>query len=237
MPGLVDLKHLAAVQRIKVQVDDWFDRGYCKSFSQEGEDMILARYFERRSSGFYVDVGAHDPRRFSNTLLLYRLGWRGINIDATPGSMRRFRSARPRDINLEVAVGPTTGRATLTVFDEPALNTLDDATAQVHVSAGYTVRDRRLIEVRTLASILHEHVPQGQGIELFSVDVEGLDLEVLKSNDWSRFQPEVIAVESLRTAADRDKDTDVYLEAKGYRCFARTMNTCLYESRPRPGRG
>src|SRR5215510_10661697 len=61
------------------------------SFSQQGEDLILARLFEGQRRGFYVDVGAHHPRRFSNTFLLYRRGWRGLNIDAAPGSMRLFR--------------------------------------------------------------------------------------------------------------------------------------------------
>ena len=53
------------------------------SFSQEGEDLLIDRMFDGQSVGFYVDVGAHHPTRFSNTYLLYLRGWRGINIDAT----------------------------------------------------------------------------------------------------------------------------------------------------------
>src|SRR5829696_7661265 len=75
-----------------------------KSYSQEGEDLILERIFLEQKKGFYVDVGAHHPKRFSNTFLFYKLGWFGINIDAMPGSMSAFESARPRDINLEVAI-------------------------------------------------------------------------------------------------------------------------------------
>jgi len=53
--------------------------GYAlKSYSQEGEDMILRRIFERQSTGFYVDVGAHHPKRFSNTYFFYKKGWSGI---------------------------------------------------------------------------------------------------------------------------------------------------------------
>ncbi len=44
-----------------------FDIYAVKSYSQEGEDLILRRIFNDRASGFYVDVGAHHPRRFSNT--------------------------------------------------------------------------------------------------------------------------------------------------------------------------
>ena len=80
-----------------------------RCYSQEGEDMILQRMFGQRREGFFVDVGAHHPFRYSNTYLFYKKGWRGINIDATPGSMREFEKYRPADINLEVAVSQTPG--------------------------------------------------------------------------------------------------------------------------------
>ncbi len=82
-------------------------RGYMNpSYSIEGEDRIVRSLFwEKRDTGFYVDVGAHHPFRFSNTYLFYTQGWRGINIDATPGSMRAFKKHRPRDINLEIGIG------------------------------------------------------------------------------------------------------------------------------------
>ena len=73
-------------------------------YSQEGEDILLSRIFGEQTEGFYVDVGAHHPRRFSNTCFFYKRGWRGINIDALPGSMKVFQKLRPHDINLELAV-------------------------------------------------------------------------------------------------------------------------------------
>ena len=84
------------------------------SYSQEGEDLVLARYFAK-SSLIYVDVGAHHPTRYSNTYLFYSQGWRGINIDAMPGSMDAFRRDRPRDINIEALVS-TSKKPTIT-FD------------------------------------------------------------------------------------------------------------------------
>ena len=63
-----------------------FNRFNSKSYSQEGEDLILSRYFDGQREGFFIDVGAFHPIRFSNTYLFYRLGWSGINIEARPGS-------------------------------------------------------------------------------------------------------------------------------------------------------
>ncbi|MDD3051752.1 MAG: SAM-dependent methyltransferase, partial [Candidatus Cloacimonetes bacterium] len=48
-----------------------------KSYSQEGEDIILNRIFENQNRGFYVDVGANPPKRFSHTYLIYKKGWTG----------------------------------------------------------------------------------------------------------------------------------------------------------------
>jgi len=75
------------------------------SYSQNGEDRALWRYFEGQRDGFYVDIGAHHPFRFSNTYIFYKSGWRGINVDAMPNSMRAFRRYRKHDINIECAVG------------------------------------------------------------------------------------------------------------------------------------
>lgn len=81
--------------------DPWISHFY----SQEGEDMVLRKIFKNQKKGFYVDIGAHHPKRFSNTHLLYKKGWKGINIDVTPGSIKLFNQLRPRDTNLELGVG------------------------------------------------------------------------------------------------------------------------------------
>jgi hypothetical protein len=75
--------------------NNYFDGYAIKSYSQEGEDMILQRIFENQPCGFYVDVGAHHPKRFSNTYFFYKKGWRGINIEAMVGSRQLFNKMRP----------------------------------------------------------------------------------------------------------------------------------------------
>lgn len=108
--------------------NELFD-GFCvKSYSQEGEDLVLARIFEelRITKGFFVDIGAHHPARFSNTNYFYRRGWRGINVDALPGTKKLFQRKRPRDITIECGVGSQEGVLKYFVFNEPALNTFQN---------------------------------------------------------------------------------------------------------------
>jgi FkbM family methyltransferase len=199
------------------------------SFAQEGEDMILRRYFEGRGAGTYVDVGAHHPWRFSNTYWFYRHGWSGLNIDATPGSMDSFRRARPRDRNLEAAVAGVAGTMTFFSFDEPALNTFDPAAAQRAREAGYRVVEERTLRTTTLSELLHEHLP-GDRIDFLSVDVEGLDAEVLGSNDWDAFAPEVVLAETLGQALHEVQTSPVarILGEQGYELHSKTANTAIF---------
>ncbi len=105
----------------------FFDSYAIKSYSQEGEDMILQRILGDKKHGFYVDVGAHHPRRFSNTYLFYRRGWSGINIEPNPEAMNAFQVDRERDINLQFGIAEHAENLTYYFFDEPALNTFDAA--------------------------------------------------------------------------------------------------------------
>jgi FkbM family methyltransferase len=217
----------------------WFDIYAKKSYSQEGEDMLLDRFLEDRPTGFYIDVGAHHPRRFSNTYRLYCRGWRGLNIDANPGSMKLFQRIRPRDINIEAAVSATPQELTYYIFNEPALNTFSKNLAEARASEIYSIV--REIPVRTspLWQLFDQHVPADTRIDLLTVDVEGLDYDVLQSNDWTRYSPEFILVECLDAAMLEQASSDPvaqFLFGKHYAIVAKTMNTVLFSLR-RPDSG
>ena len=202
-------------------------------YSQEGEDLVLARLFEGRTTGFYVDVGAHHPARFSNTYLLYRKGWRGINIDAMPGAMAPFRRLRPDDINLEMMVSSDPTPRTFFLFDEPALNTASEEVLRMREAKSPQHRVIRTVTMtpKPLSLILSEHVPEGRRIDLMNIDVEGLDVEVLASNDWERFQPEVIVAEILSRSLDNVQESELYrfLAPRGYRLTAKLFNSAIFQ--------
>lgn len=122
-------------------MDNIYSFSNFSSFSQEGEDLILHRLFQdyehitkTKLEGFYIDVGAHHPIRFSNTFSFYVKGWSGINIDPTPGGMEAFRNIRPRDVNLELAVSDKKEKLKFYLFEEPALNTCDENIALLRVN-------------------------------------------------------------------------------------------------------
>jgi FkbM family methyltransferase len=202
-----------------------------RSYSQEGEDMILRRIFHEKPVGFYVDVGAHHPRRFSNTYYFYRRGWSGINIDATPGSMRLFRRWRPRDINLEMAIGSEEAELVFFMFNESALNTFDAALARSRDQGLYRIVREQRIPVQSLAAVLEAYLPAHRPIDFLSVDVEGMDLNVLQSHDWERVRPECVLVECFGVNLLDLARESVYqfMCERSYQAVAKTANTVIFK--------
>lgn len=205
------------------------------SYAQEGEDLVLARIMSslpagKDVSGFYVDIGAHHPVRFSNTYYFYRRGWRGINVDPMPGTATLFRRMRPKDITVECGIGAQAKSMTYYVFNESALNTFSEIEAQKKNQSSYRILRTTQIPVVTLEQMLDEHLPTGMSIDFMSIDTEGLDQEVVSSNDWSRYRPRVLLIEILNTGIEESihHPTAQLLRQHGYRVLAKTFNTFFF---------
>lgn len=204
-----------------------------QSYSQEGEDMILNRIFEGKKKGFYIDVGAHHPKRFSNTYFFYKQGWRGINIDAMPNSMNLFNKIRPRDINLEIAISSESKKLIYYEFNEPALNSFSEELSNNRDGLrDYKIINKLEITTHRLDDILknlQNEIPAE--IDFLSIDVEGLDFEVLQSLNFNVYKPKVILIEVLSSNLDgitKHKIAD-YLKKFDYELFAKTMNTVFFK--------
>lgn len=203
-----------------------------RSWSQEGEDLVLARIFESLNNGFYVDVGAHHPKRFSNTQLFYLRGWSGVNIDPLPGSMRLFDKLRPRDTNLEVGVASNAKLAEYFMFDEPALNGFSAGLSKSRDSDSSPFRliGSSRVQMFPLSTILNTYVGNRQ-IDFLSVDVEGSDLDVLRSNNWDAHRPRVVLAEALDFNLDKAAAAHPvysFMRSVGYTLFAKTLYTLFF---------
>jgi FkbM family methyltransferase len=203
------------------------------SWSQEGEDRILYRIFEQQSVGFYVDVGAHHPKRFSNTYFFYRRGWRGINIDAMPGSMKIFEKLRPRDINLEYGISNSKGKLDYYIFNESALNGFSKELSKERDNddSTYQINEIIKVEVLPLSVILNCQLPEKQIIDFMSIDVEGLDYEVLISNDWSKYRPKYVLTEVLDSSLHEIEKSQIgkFMKNVGYFLYAKCIHTVIFK--------
>lgn len=178
--------------------------GY-RTYSQFGEDAVLAELFKDQANGVYVDVGAHHPYRYSNTYLLYKKGWHGVNIDANPDTVRMFNKERSGDKNILSGAGRA-GTLTYYRFSDPAVNTFKKEEAEKWKGKSFLkFLGTTEIEVKPLSALVRED------IDLLTIDAEGMDLEVLQSYDWERF-PKVIVIEG--------EESKQFLTEKGYAFYA-----------------
>jgi Methyltransferase FkbM domain len=164
------------------------------SFSQFGEDLIVQRIAEERgiSQGFYVDAGAFHPVDYSNTLMLYKQGWRGLNIDMVQEKIDLFNRLRPLDRNVCAA---------LDCEPRPVRYSTDSGGQDRMDCAGGS--SSRKTMTRTLGSILSAEGFADRRIDYLNVDCEGFDLRVVQGIDLARHAVQILTIEALDEDAER----------------------------------
>jgi FkbM family methyltransferase len=200
------------------------------SYSQSGEDMILDTILCNVKNGFYVDVGANNPFEQSNTHYFYKKGWRGVNIDALPGSMKYFDKVRKYDTNIEAAISNHEKEVTYYMFKTSFYNTsqVDDVERIKTITPLIGVKKIKPIKLSELFDSL-----KIKTIDFMSVDVEGLDFDVLKSNNWDIYKPKVVIIENFAHKLDSEQKDIVYkfLIDKNYKFYCSTgVNSFFIEN-------
>lgn len=203
-------------------------RGVRHSYSQDAEDLLVDGLL-RKATGTYVDIGAYHPTLYSNTYALYKKGWSGLVVDPNESMRALYAFFRPRDRFVARGVAGEPSSRTYYRFNDGAYNTFMPEVAERLRSARYPkylgTSEVRLLPLRTL--LTEEGITS---IDFLSIDVEGMDAEVLLSHDWS-LPPKVIAVEDTTFSSDAPGASRAYryLRDKGYRLAAHTPNTLIFE--------
>lgn len=165
-----------------------FDAEFNISWSQSGEDLALQHVLGYIKNGYYIDIGAHDPSRFSVTRKLYQQGWSGINIDANEDCIPKFKKERKRDLTLNYAVGQKNQYRFYNYF-ESALSTTSEDFAKRYIGndrRSRQIQSERLVKGVTLDAIFNL-VPKGTHVDLINMDIEGSELDALKSCNFTKY--------------------------------------------------
>ena len=163
--------------------------------SQFGEDKKIIKLFKKNAKGIYVDIGCFHPIRQNNTYLMYKYGWRGVNIDLNRLTIDLFNVARPKDINICAAVSNKKGFKNL-FFDHQlsSLNTISkNHTIFIKKAFGNKNLIKRKIKTTTITNLLRK--ANIKKIDFLNIDIEGHELEVLKTLNFNHFDIKVICVE------------------------------------------
>ncbi len=210
---------------------------YQRSYAQCGEDLIVRYIFNALNVAHptYLDIGAHHPYFLSNTYLFYRSGSRGVSIEPDPQLYAKINRCRRRDTNLNVGIGSEAGTLLLHIFDSRTLNTFSVAEAEKYIRDGHQLIEKRQIEVVTFSDVVNRYFDGAP--DFVSLDVEGMDIEVLESIDFSRFKPVVFCVETITYSRGgggvKLSDIDRIMDAHDYIKYADTYINSIYVRRDR----
>ena len=207
---------------------------YRKSWSQCGEDLILRYLFDllHIARPSYIDIGAHHPWYYNNTYLFYRRGARGVNVEPDPSLHARLRSGRGRDTNLNIGIGSREDEMDFYVMSNRTLNTFSPVEARKYVAQhGLRIVETRRIRVQTFAQAVEAHL--GRTPDLVSLDVEGLELEILRSIDFEQHRPHVFCIETLsynsgNGSGVKNADIHALMLEKEYMLYADTYINSIY---------
>lgn len=204
-------------------------KGKC-IYSQEGEEFLIEKLVGGKKNGFYIDIGAHHPYRFSNTCYFYKQGWSGINIEPNPELFNSFLKHRKRDINLNIGISSKSRLMPYYWFEEPAYNTFSDERFQYLNKINQKLIRTGLISTLTLDKAL-QGISIPDVIDFMNIDTEGMELEIIQSIDWTRIRPSLLVLESkVESLPDvLNSELTLYLKMQGYVPVARLINIVIYK--------
>jgi len=164
------------------------------SYSLNAVDLIVNYIFKNKNKGIYIDIGAQHPISNNNTYLLFKRGWKGINIDLDKKNIDLFMISRPNDINLNYAISDKESETDLYFYHESSpLNTINK---QVHAYQSKKLKEIKKIKTFPLNDILKK-INFSEKIDYMNIDVEGNEEKVLTGFDVKKYKPLVISVEYL----------------------------------------
>lgn len=187
-----------------LQIQTYFQ----KSYSQCGEDLIIynALSYMNIKNVYYIDIGAHHPFNMSNTAFFYKKGFNGICIEPEPNLYKTIKKYRKRDICLNIGVGVNTQKELdFFIMSASAENTFSQEQAErISKVRNYSIIKKIKIPVMNINEVIEKYAIFKPNF--ISIDVEGLDFEILKTFDFNKNRPEVFCIETLMLTTDNREE-------------------------------
>ncbi len=175
------------------------------SYSQSGEDLIVDFLFKNmlhQDQLSYLDIGSSDPLALNNTYLFYTQGFRGVCVDANPYFEPLYKQQRPEDIFVCAGIGSKEGLTDFYEIEPRTLSTFSEEEANRYTAGGnHKLLGPIKVPMLRLESILSKYFKEKLP-NFLSVDVEGLDDQVLRAAFQAKWFPAVVCVETLTYTQD-----------------------------------
>ena len=172
---------------------------FLKNGAQSGEDKYIIKLFDEDFKGKFLDIGCYHPTRHNNTYELYKKGWSGINIDLNPLTIELFDFMRPKDVNINIGISDKDAEKELYFIDElDTQNTIDKNQLEFlkkHHNINQDQITVKKIQTKNLETILNEY--EFYNIDFMNLDIEGHELQVLKTLDFKKIKIKYLCVEMI----------------------------------------
>jgi FkbM family methyltransferase len=182
-------------------------------FTPEHEMPMVREFFRDTPRGFFVEVGANDPQKDSQSWHLEQQGWTGILIEPVPELAAELKRVRKAQVFEVACSSPEQAGKVLRLHVAGPFSSFDPNLAVTGMRAERTVE----VAVRTLDAVLAEGGATAP-LDLLSVDVEGHELEVLRGFDFARWKPRLILLEDHVSGLDKHR----FMQRAGYTLMRRT---------------
>lgn len=220
----------------KIGLETRYKKSYKKSYAQCGEDIIIKFIFDnvlKINKPTFIDIGANHPYLGSNSFLFYKNGSRGINVEPNIFLWKKLKKHRKKDINLNIGISNRVEELDFYRISPNGMSTFSKKEAlRLQKEYGYKIEDINKIKVNTIQNIIIKYC-NGVFPDLLSIDVEGLDEQVLKSIEFEKTAPTIIVTETIEFSMIykeklKRKEIISFLQSKGYIVYADTMINIIF---------
>lgn len=195
------------------------------SFSKSGDDILLNKLINETTPGVYLDVGSWKPKQYSNTYFFYLRNWKGICVDPNPELVKKYKKIRPKDSFVNIAIGDSKDKIDYYLLDDEysSMNSFDLEFIKKHKIEDQ-IKEILKIPTISIEALLDKELSLGDRLDFFDIDVEGYDLKVLKTNNWQKYRPKIVVVESDKSIVqDLNSELTTYLDSVGYKLIGKTI--------------
>ena len=202
-----------------------------KQYSQWGEDQYVKVFFKDVQKGVYLDIGCFHPYMYSNTCLLHKKSWTGINVDINQTSIDLFNIVRPKDINLCTTIDENKKIFTM-YYDDPfsPVNTLDKNFYENLKESFFKNKRILSIQSKTIKEIIEISKIENK-VDFINIDVEGSDYDILKQIDLKKLKVKLVSIETHNVDGSASKNVDLisrFLEKNNFSIYKRIGPSTLF---------
>jgi len=190
---------------------------------QLNQDMFAYLYFKGKRNGFYVDIGANDGKTGSNTLLFEELGWDGVCIEPLPEVYNTLiQNRKCKCYNVAISDKNEDEVEFIRASGAEMLSGLSSEMSEAHkqrIVNENAKMEKITVKTKTLDAVIQE-VNRGGYIDFLSIDVEGAEISILKSIDFTKYKFGLITLESNKEVKGEEQQIKDFMDSKGYNCYA-----------------